>query len=117
MQISEERNSMIIDGMAFGFSAALLLACIAGAAYTRTFRSLPADFFRILTSPGPLITDYFMIGSMPAAFLNSGLCGLTMALFMHKLKGYSAFFSSYRTASTGSISSTCCLAFLPRSYT
>lgn len=89
MQISEERNSMIIDGMAFGFSAALLLACIAGAAYTRTFRSLPADFFRILTSPGPLITDYFMIGSMPAAFLNSGLCGLTMALFMHKLKGYS----------------------------
>ena len=89
LQISEERNSRIIDGMAFGFSAALLMACIAGAAYTRTFRSLPADYFRILTSPGPLITDYFMVGSMPAAFLNAGLCGLTMALFMHRLKGHS----------------------------
>ena len=89
LQISEERNSRIIDGMAFGFSAALLAACIAGAAYTRTFRSLPADYFRILTSPGPLITDYFMVGSMPAAFLNAGLCGLTMALFMHRLKGHS----------------------------
>lgn len=36
MQISEERNSRIIDGMAFGFSAALLMACIAGAAYTHS---------------------------------------------------------------------------------
>ncbi len=88
-EISEERNSRIIDGMTFGFSAALLLGCIAGALYTGTFRTLPRDFFRILTSPGPLVTDYFMIGSMPATFLNAGLCGLVMACFMYFLPGHS----------------------------
>lgn len=85
--ISEKRNSDIIDGMAFGFSAALLLGCIAGAAYTGSLVTLPEDLFRILISPGPLVTDYFMIGSMPAAFLNAGLCGLLMACFMHFLPG------------------------------
>ena len=86
-EISEERNSRIIDGMTFGFSAALLLGCIAGALYTGTFRTLPRDFFRILTSPGPLVTDYFMIGSMPATFLNAGLCGAVMSAFMILLPG------------------------------
>ena len=87
MSVSAERNSNIIDGIAFGLSGALLLGCIAGAAYTGTLRTLPADFFHILTTPGPLITDYFMMGSMPAAFLNAGLCGLTMACFMRFLPG------------------------------
>ena len=77
MKITEQRNSNIIDGMTFGFSAALFLGCIAGALYTGTLSTLPRDFFRILTTPGPLVTDYFMIGSMPATFLNAGLCGLT----------------------------------------
>ena len=87
MNISAERNSRIIDGMTFAISGALLLGCIAGAVYTETFRTLPRDFFHILTTPGPLITDYFMMGSMPAAFLNAGLCGLVMACFMHFLPG------------------------------
>ena len=87
MKISEERNSRIIDGMTLGFSMALFLGCIAGALYTGTFRTLPKDLFRILTAPGPLVTDYFMVGSMPAAFLNAGLCGLTMGMFMHFLPG------------------------------
>ena len=89
MKVSEERNSRIIDGMTFGFSIALLLGSAAGAVYTGTFSTLPRDLFRILTSPGPLVTDYFMVGSMPAAFLNAGLCGLTMACFMYFLPGYS----------------------------
>ena len=72
MKITEQRNSSIIDGMTFGFSAALFLGCIAGALYTGTLSTLPRDFFRILTTPGPLVTDYFMIGSMPATFLNAG---------------------------------------------
>lgn len=87
MNISEERNSRIIDGMALGFSIALIVGCVAGALYTRTFSSLPKDFFRILTAPGPLVTDYFMVGSMPATFLNAGLCGLIMTGFMHFLRG------------------------------
>lgn len=87
MRTSPERNSRIIDGMAFGISGTLLLGCIAGVIYTGTAGSLLRDFFHILTTPGPLITDYFMMGSMPAAFLNAGLCGLTMACFMHFLPG------------------------------
>ena len=89
MKITEQRNSNIIDGMTFGFSAALFLGCIAGALYTGTLSTLPRDFFRILTTPGPLVTDYFMIGSMPTTFLNAGLCGLTMACFMFFLPGAS----------------------------
>lgn len=87
MNATEQRNSRIIDGMTFGFSIALFIGCIAGTLYTGTFRTLPEDFFHILTTPGPLVTDYFMIGSMPATFLNAGLCGLTMGLFMHFLPG------------------------------
>ncbi len=89
MKVSEERNSWIIDGITFGFSMALILGCVAGAIYTGTFRTIPRDFFKILTSPGPLVTDYFMIGSMPAAFLNAGLCGLMMSFMMFIMPGHS----------------------------
>ena len=68
---------------------ALILGCVAGAIYTGTFRTIPRDFFKILTSPGPLVTDYFMIGSMPAAFLNAGLCGLMMSFMMFIMPGHS----------------------------
>ena len=87
MNISERRNSRIIDGMTFGFSAALFFASFAGAMYTGTLASLPRDFFRILTTPGPLVTDYFAIGSMPAAFLNASLCGFLVGSFMFLLPG------------------------------
>ena len=73
MGVSEEKNSKIIDGTALGFSLMLLAAALAGAFYTGTLGSLGADFIRILISPGPLITDYFGVGSMSAAFLNAGL--------------------------------------------
>lgn len=89
MGVSEEKNSKIIDGTALGFSLMLLAAALAGAFYTGTLGSLGADFIRILISPGPLITDYFGVGSMPAAFLNAGLCGLAMWAFMVLLPGYS----------------------------
>ena len=87
MGVSEQKNSKIIDGTALGFSLALLLAAAAGALYTGTGSSIFGDFLRILTSPGPLITDYFGIGSMPATFLNAGLCGLAMWAFMVLLPG------------------------------
>lgn len=85
--ITVQRNSNLIDGITFGISASLLLASLAGAAYTGTAGTLTRDFLRILTSPAPLVTDYFALGSMPATFLNAGLCGLTMACFMFFLPG------------------------------
>lgn len=85
--VTVQRNSYIIDGITFGFSAALLGAAAAGAFYTGTTGTIFKDFLRILISPGPAITDYFGLGSMPATFLNAGLCGLVMALIMFFLPG------------------------------
>ncbi len=87
MDYSEEKNSMIIDGTVLFISLALLCASAAGAIYTGTGSLLAVDFYRILTSPCPLVTDYFGVGSMPATFLNAGLCGLTMWAFMALLPG------------------------------
>lgn len=87
MEVSEQKNSRIIDGTALCFSLALLTACAVAAVCTGTGSTLFADFWQILTSPGPLITDYFGVGSLPAAFLNAGLCGLAMWAFMVLLPG------------------------------
>ena len=86
--VSEERNSRIIDGITISFSMMLFFASIAGALYTNTGLAYNLTAFRrILFTPGPLVTDYFNIGSMPATFLNAGLCGITMSAFMVLLPG------------------------------
>ena len=87
MNYTAEQNSRIIDGITFCFSLILLLAAFAGAVYTDTTSTFLSDFRQILISPGPLVTDYFGIGSMPAAFFNAGLCGLAMWAFMYFLPG------------------------------
>ena len=87
--VSLERNSNIIDGITFGFSIALLLGSAVGCVYSGAGETLIEDFIRILTMPAPLVTDYFALGSLPAAFLNAGLCGLSMALFMYFMPGLS----------------------------
>ena len=87
MEYSEQKNSRIIDGIAFSFSLILLLTSVAGMLYTHTQSTYFSDFFRILITPGPLVTDYFGVGSMPAAFLNAGLCGFAMWSFMFFLPG------------------------------
>lgn len=87
MEYSEQKNSRIIDGTVLCISLFLLAASVAGTIYTGTGSTLLTDFSRILTSPGPLVTDYFGVGSMPATFLNAGLCGLIMWAFMAFLPG------------------------------
>ena len=87
MEYSEQKNSRIIDATVLCISLALLGGCAAGALYTGTGATLLPDFFRILTSPGPLVTDYFRVGSLSATFLNAGLCGLAMWAFMTFLPG------------------------------
>ena len=87
MSYTQQQNSRIIDGIALSFSIILLLTAFAGVLYTGTAASFKMDFINILISPGPLVTDYFGIGSMPATFFNAGLCGLAMWAFMHFLPG------------------------------
>ena len=87
MDNTQLKNSRIIDGITFSFSVILLITAAVGAVYTHTEKTIFRDFYYILISPGPLVTDYFGVGSMPATFLNAGLCGLAMWAFMHFLPG------------------------------
>ncbi len=88
MEYSEQKNSRIIDGLTLCISLALLAACAAGALYTRSSAAAAFHgFYRILTTPGPLVTDYFGVGGLPATFLNAGLCGLAMWALMAFLPG------------------------------
>ncbi|MCC8127299.1 MAG: DUF1576 domain-containing protein [Clostridiales bacterium] len=80
-------NSQIINGIAFGFSAALLLAAAAAAFYKDEWRYLFYNWYRIMVTPGPLVTDYFAIGGLAATFLNAGACGMACFLAMILLKG------------------------------
>ena len=87
MDNTQLKNSRIIDGITFSFSVILLITAAVGAVYTHTEKTIFRDFYYILISPGPLVTDYFGVGSMPATFLNAGLCGLAMWAFMYFLPG------------------------------
>lgn len=78
----EVHNDRLLLQCMFLWAAALLLAVPAAATINREWGTLPADLFRILTSPSKLVTDYFAIGSLSAALLNAGLCGLACAVLM-----------------------------------
>lgn len=82
-------SSAIIDGIAFGFSAVFLLASFAAAHYTGVWGSVLHNWFLIMITPCPLVTDYFAIGGLASALLNTGVCGMVCFLFMKLLKGES----------------------------
>ncbi len=87
MKTTKLTNSQIINGTAFGFSAAFLVAALAGAVYTGEWGSVFHNWYRILISPCPLVTDYFAIGGLASTFLNAGACGMACFLAMVLLKG------------------------------
>ena len=82
-------NSMIIDGIAFFFSAAFLLAAFIAARYADEWGHVLHDWYLIMITPCPLVTDYLEIGGLASAFLNAGVCGMVCFLFMICLKGES----------------------------
>ena len=58
------------------FTLCLFLASIAAALYLgETPRQVIDAWLRLQTSPCPLVTDYFRLSSLSAAFLNAALCG------------------------------------------
>ncbi|MCC8061258.1 MAG: DUF1576 domain-containing protein [Clostridiales bacterium] len=89
MKIKEYSNSQIINGVAMGFSVALLLSALIAAKYTGEWGSLLKHWYLIMITPCPLVTDYLAIGGLGSAMLNAGACGLVCALFMIGLKGES----------------------------
>lgn len=82
-------NSQIINGIAFGFSALFLISALIAAVYTGEWGSVFYDWYLILISPCPLVTDYFAIGGLASALLNAGACGMSCFLAMILLKGES----------------------------
>lgn len=65
--------------LSFDLLAAAVVAAI-------LMKETPGQVFRewvtILSSPSPLVTDYFRLGSLPAALLNAGICGSCCALMV-----------------------------------
>lgn len=82
-------NNMIIDGIAFFFSAAFLLASFIAAKYANEWGHVFHAWYLIMITPCPLVTDYLEIGGLASAFLNAGVCGMVCFLFMVCLKGES----------------------------
>lgn len=72
-----------IRRLAFFFSFDLFLASIAAAVYMHeTAAAVFSEWWIILTSPCPLVTDYFKLGSLSAAFLNAAVCGSICACLL-----------------------------------
>lgn len=82
IEVRHSINQMVRKLSAF-FAFDLLLAAVIAAVYLNESPSqVFQEFFTILTSPSPLVTDYFYLGSLPAALLNAGLCGLCCSLLI-----------------------------------
>lgn len=70
-----------IRRICFFLSCDLLAASVCAAIYLgETPQQVFDGWLTILTSPCPLVTDYFRLGSLSSAFLNAGICGLCCAL-------------------------------------
>lgn len=80
-------NSTIINGIALGFSLAFLAVVPVAAFYTGEWGQILSNWYLIMISPCPLITDYFALGGLAGTMLNAFACGLSCFLFMVFLKG------------------------------
>lgn len=81
--MSDRRHDInqVIRRVSAYLSFDLLLAAIAAAVYLGEGpQQVLHEWWVILTSPCPLVTDYFRLGSLPAALLNAGVCGTACAL-------------------------------------
>ena len=86
MDYKIKKNSWFIKAICFGFSLSFFIAAFAATVYLDLWGHVWVDFFRIMTQPGPLITDYFMLGNLASALLNAGMCGMSFSILMIVLK-------------------------------
>ncbi|MBR6528142.1 MAG: DUF1576 domain-containing protein [Lachnospiraceae bacterium] len=63
-------------------TGSFFLASFAAAWYIDAWDQLLPGWFTIMTSPCPLVTDYFMLGNLASAFFNAGMCGLACCLLI-----------------------------------
>ena len=72
MKTFKATNSQVINGIALGFSLSFFAAAWAGAVYTGEWGQVFYDWYLILVSPCPLVTDYFCLEDFPAPFSMQG---------------------------------------------
>lgn len=82
----DQESTKTVKHVSLLFSLGFLLAVPLAALYTGETHVFQ-DWIRILTSPCPLVTDYYALGSLPATFLNAGLCGGVCTMMFYLLKG------------------------------
>lgn len=73
-------DSKIIKISCVYISFALLVASVCAAIYTGEGFSILSHLGKIVLLPSKLVTDYFEVGSLGAAYLNASLCGFAAIL-------------------------------------
>ena len=81
-----KKSSWFIKAICFNFSICFFVASFAATVYLNLWGHVWKDFLKLMVLPGPLVTDYFMLGNIASAFLNAGVCGMTFTLLMIVLK-------------------------------
>ena len=81
-----KKSSWFIKAICFNFSICFFVASFAATVYLNLWGHVWKDFLKLMVLPGPLVTDYFMLGNIASAFLNAGICGMTFTLLMIVLK-------------------------------
>ena len=81
-----KKSSWFIKAICFNFSICFFVASFAATVYLNLWGHVWKDFIKLMVLPGPLVTDYFMLGNIASAFLNAGVCGMTFTLLMIVLK-------------------------------
>ena len=79
-------SSWFIKAICFNFSICFFVASFIATIYLNLWGHVWKDFIKLMVLPGPLITDYFMLGNIASAFLNAGMCGMAFTFLMIRLK-------------------------------
>lgn len=82
MQTNDSKISRNVKGLCLFFTGSFFAASIAAALYLDAWKELLPGWMTLLTSPCPLVTDYFQLGNLASTFLNAGCCGLACCLLM-----------------------------------
>lgn len=91
-------NSFVDKLVALYFSIFFLALSIIASFILNDEWQVWKGLLRIVSSPSPLVTDYFELAGLPSSFLNAGLCSLSCTLLMFLLKAkcnystYAGFF-------------------------
>ena len=71
MDYKIKRDSGFIKAIRLFFSISFFIAAFVATIYLDLCGHVWQDFFKIMTRPAPLVTDYFKLGNLASAFLNA----------------------------------------------